>query len=371
MILIEYSKLNGGQFIPHLDMLKHLTKIIRRTGISVKYSQGFNPHILIYMSSPIALGLKSVSEYCLLDTDASADGFVEKFNACAPKGIRCVRAFNTDKKVKVASGITSAVYEIKGIPFFDVNEILNGDDKELKKTVLRILNCHRALTNHIFKSTESYGRIYMPFQYIQSDFRNSIRIGNNEELVEIYDIHCCFVYLTSKIIMNKTSDIDLINECKEIILKCDNDIYKEILKFNKVSYKIENRKKFKANVMKWLFSCRKDRYVSINNCTEVFYIDNYFKHSYPLFYSNVIFYKEDTFFKEEDNHIIKEKCSKLPFECFEYEAELMFNNVLPFLHEKYKNIPFISLHDAIFIPKRFIEFETQIKNDIIYIINQK
>lgn len=253
----------------------------------------------------------------------------------------------------------------------NLNEILNGDDKELKKTVLRILNCHRALTNHIFKSTESYGRIYMPFQYIQSDFRNSIRIGNNEELVEIYDIHCCFVYLTSKIIMNKTSNIDLINECKEIILKCDNDIYKEILKFNKVSYKIENRKKIKANVMKWLFSCRKDRYVSINNCTEVFYIDNYFKHSYPLFYSNVIFYKEDTFFKEEDNHIIKEKCSKLPFECFEYEAELMFNNVLPFLHEKYKDIPFISLHDAIFIPKRFIEFETQIKNDIIYIINQK
>jgi radical SAM-linked protein len=105
MILIEYSKLNGGQFIPHLDMLKHLTKIIRRTGISVKYSQGFNPHILIYMSSPIALGLKSLSEYCLLDTDALADGFVEKFNACAPKGIRCVRAFNTDKKVKLALGV--------------------------------------------------------------------------------------------------------------------------------------------------------------------------------------------------------------------------------------------------------------------------
>ena len=146
MILIEYSKLNGGQFIPHLDMLKHLTKIIRRTGISVKYSQGFNPHILIYMSSPIALGLKSLSEYCLLDTDAPADGFVEKFNACAPKGIRCVRAFNTDKKVKVASGVTSAVYQIKGIPYFDVNEVLNGDsftivdkkgeEKEVKDKIL-------------------------------------------------------------------------------------------------------------------------------------------------------------------------------------------------------------------------------------------
>ena len=146
MILIEYSKLNGGQFIPHLDMLKHLTKIIRRTGISVKYSQGFNPHILIFMSSPIALGLKSLSEYCLLDTDETADGFVEKFNACAPKGIRCVRAFNTVKKAKVAADITSAVYEIKGIPFFDVQEVLNsenfvvidkkGEEKQVRDKIL-------------------------------------------------------------------------------------------------------------------------------------------------------------------------------------------------------------------------------------------
>ena len=148
MILIEYSKLDGGQFIPHLDMLKHLTKIIRRAGVSVKYSQGFNPHILIYMSSPIALGLKSTSEYCLLDTDESSEGFKEKFNACSPKGIKCVRAFDTAKKAKVAADITSATYQIKGIPYFDVNEILNcetfmvvdkkGEEKNVKDKILSL-----------------------------------------------------------------------------------------------------------------------------------------------------------------------------------------------------------------------------------------
>ena len=253
----------------------------------------------------------------------------------------------------------------------NIDEIFNSNDKELKKSLLRVLNCHRSLNNHIFKSTESYGRIYMPFQYISSNFRKSIRIGNNEELVEIYDIHCCFVYLTSKIIMQKTDDINLIKECEKIIFNCDNDIYKDILKYNKLSYKIENRKKIKANVMKWLFSCRQDRYVAINNCNEIYYIDNYFKNLFPLFYSNVSFYKEDVFYKDENGKIKKERCSRLPFECFEYESDLMFNYVLPFLHKKYQDIPFISLHDGIFIPKRFITFEDEIKNDILNIINQK
>ena len=75
MIVIKYSKLNGAEFIPHLDMLKHFAKILRRMGVKVGYSQGFNPHMLVFMSSPIALGLKTKSEYCLIESDENAENF--------------------------------------------------------------------------------------------------------------------------------------------------------------------------------------------------------------------------------------------------------------------------------------------------------
>ena len=146
MILIRYSKLKGAEFIPHLDMLKHLTKILRRAGIKVNYSKGFNPHTLIFMSSPIALGLKSESEYCLIDTEESADGFKERFNAYSPKGIKCEEAYNAEGKVNVASDIISAVYEIEGFDYFNVNEILNlteiyitdknGNEKEVRNKII-------------------------------------------------------------------------------------------------------------------------------------------------------------------------------------------------------------------------------------------
>ena len=130
MILIKYTKQNGAEFIPHLDTLRHFTKTVRRMGIPINYSQGFNPHVLIYLSSPIALGLKSESEYCLFDTPCEADGFIELFNASSPKGIRCLSAHKVEKKVNVASDITSALYEIKGINKFDVSEVL--DNAEFK-----------------------------------------------------------------------------------------------------------------------------------------------------------------------------------------------------------------------------------------------
>jgi radical SAM-linked protein len=126
MILLKYSKLNGAEFIPHLDTLRHFTKTVRRMDIPINYSQGFNPHVLLYLSSPIALGLKSESEYCLFDTPYDGDDFLELFNACSPKGIRGKEVYKVNKKVNVAGDITSALYEIKGLNVFDVREVLSN-----------------------------------------------------------------------------------------------------------------------------------------------------------------------------------------------------------------------------------------------------
>lgn len=127
MILIRYSKLKGAEFIPHLDTLRHLIKTTRRMQITMNYSQGFNPHVLMYMSSPIALGLKSESEYCLFDTTYTGSDFKELFNANSPKGIRCEEAHYVESKLNIACDITSAIYEISNVNEFDVNEVLKND----------------------------------------------------------------------------------------------------------------------------------------------------------------------------------------------------------------------------------------------------
>ena len=148
MILIRYSKLKGAEFISHLDVLKHLTKILRRAEINVNYSKGFNPHALMFMSSPIPLGLKSESEYVFIDTNENAETFKEKFNKFSPKGIKCEEAYNTDKKVNIASDIIDATYEIEGFTPFNVDEVLSltefkiidkkGNEKEVRDKIVSL-----------------------------------------------------------------------------------------------------------------------------------------------------------------------------------------------------------------------------------------
>ena len=88
MIIFRYSKLGGAEYISHLDTLRHIGKTLIRAKISVEYSQGFNPHMQIYLSPPVFVGLKSRSEYCLVETDEKAQSFIEKFNRYSPKNIK-------------------------------------------------------------------------------------------------------------------------------------------------------------------------------------------------------------------------------------------------------------------------------------------
>lgn len=145
MILFRYTKTDGAEYISHLDLLRHLGRTFTRAGIKVGYSQGYHPHKLIYMSAPIGVGMKSLSEYCLVETDEDEKTFKEKFNAVSPKGITCLGAWYTPKKVGVASDISKAEYLITGVAPFDEKQFLSiesftittkdGKEKEVRNLI--------------------------------------------------------------------------------------------------------------------------------------------------------------------------------------------------------------------------------------------
>ncbi len=148
MIVFRYSKTGGGEFVSHLDTLRHLNKTFLRADIKVKQSQGFHPHMLVYMSSPVGVGLKSYAEYCAVEADLSPEQFKELFNAHAPKFIRCMEAYSADKNPNLASVINRAIYFFEGLPEFDESEILNakeyfvtdkrGNEKEVRAKIFDI-----------------------------------------------------------------------------------------------------------------------------------------------------------------------------------------------------------------------------------------
>lgn len=145
MIAFKYSKTQGAEFISHLDTLRHLNKTFKRAGFAVKLSQGFHPHMLVYMSSPIGVGLISHAEYCTVDVDMPAGEFMQGFNSCSPKGIKCLEAYEVEKNPNFAAVITRARYFIKGLNNVNAGEVMamqsftvadkKGEPKEVREKI--------------------------------------------------------------------------------------------------------------------------------------------------------------------------------------------------------------------------------------------
>ena len=126
MLVVRYSKSGGAEFISHLDTLRHLQKIIIRAKIPVGYSKGYNPHMLIFMSSPIWAGLASKAEYFFVETDMGADEFKERFNRNCPRGFKCESAKEVAKNPNLAAVIDGARFTVENVPTFDT-EIITGE----------------------------------------------------------------------------------------------------------------------------------------------------------------------------------------------------------------------------------------------------
>ncbi len=87
-----FEKSGRAVFISHLDLLRTMQRAIKRSGIPVWYSQGFNPHI--YLNFPLALSLGVTSKTEFMDfavTEAcDSDILVDKLNAVMPEGLRII-----------------------------------------------------------------------------------------------------------------------------------------------------------------------------------------------------------------------------------------------------------------------------------------
>lgn len=110
MIVLKYVKQGDSRFISHIDLLRHVSRVLRRADIPVKRSNGFNPHSLVYFSPPLALGVTSRAEYLAIDVDMPAAEVMERYNSAVPDGLRAIEAFECKKNPNLQAGIYCADY---------------------------------------------------------------------------------------------------------------------------------------------------------------------------------------------------------------------------------------------------------------------
>lgn len=61
-VRIWFEKKGMSRYISHLDLMRTMTRAIRRSKIPLWYTEGFNPHPYMTFSLPLSLGTESVCE---------------------------------------------------------------------------------------------------------------------------------------------------------------------------------------------------------------------------------------------------------------------------------------------------------------------
>lgn len=98
-----FEKTGDAVYLSHLDLMRIFQRAFRRADIMIWHSQGFSPRAYVSIALPLSVGASSVCE--ILDFEVE-DGSVElsslpeKLNRTMPEGVRVLRAYTSDRKIR-------------------------------------------------------------------------------------------------------------------------------------------------------------------------------------------------------------------------------------------------------------------------------
>ena len=131
VVRLKFVKVGNLQYISHLDLQRTFNRVIKRSGIPVWYTKGFNPHMKLVFSSPLSIGSESVCEYLDLSMQGviSCEEIMERLNRELTDELRIKEAYIPERK-------------FADIAFADYScEIFTeGADEELAKKIEKLFS---------------------------------------------------------------------------------------------------------------------------------------------------------------------------------------------------------------------------------------
>ena len=135
--------------IGHLDIQRAMMRALRRSGLPVAYSNGYNPHILLTFASALSTGAAGKKE--ILDVtmarEVSPDDFLQQMNRALPPDLQLsfARALD-DKHPAMMALVQAADYTLNIADADAANKILTSKDArkvytEVTAAALRAKEC--------------------------------------------------------------------------------------------------------------------------------------------------------------------------------------------------------------------------------------
>jgi radical SAM family uncharacterized protein/radical SAM-linked protein len=136
---LNFSKTGPAALLGHLDLIRELPRVIRRSGAKTAYSKGFHPKPEMSFASALSLGVASLDEYMdvsLIDAPPPAE-LLTKLNLAASGGIEFKSVLPLSNNDRVITTIITGAQYVIALAESALTEL--GGVAELEQRILKFL----------------------------------------------------------------------------------------------------------------------------------------------------------------------------------------------------------------------------------------
>ena len=139
-----FSKTGRAKYVSHLDLVRAMTRAVRRADIPLWYTEGFNRHPYLTFASPLSLGYEGLRETMdiRMADDFPYDELAARLNAVLPEGLAVISAADVVAK---AGDLAAAEYRLTiHLPASVVQDALSANEllveKRTKKKTMKTID---------------------------------------------------------------------------------------------------------------------------------------------------------------------------------------------------------------------------------------
>jgi len=144
---IKYTKTGPAAYLGHLEMLRLWQRAIRRAGLPLMMSHGFNPHPQLAFGPALAVGIVSQGEYLDMDlaTALAPDEVKQRLQAELPAGLELLLvAAISDQAPALTAVIDTAAYRVSWLQPLDAATLQPKADALLARPVIEVSRAGKA-----------------------------------------------------------------------------------------------------------------------------------------------------------------------------------------------------------------------------------
>ena len=169
---VWFNKIGTIRYISHLDLMRTMTRAVRRSGLPLWYTEGFNPHPYLTFALPLSLGMESVCESMdiKIEDGVGNEEIFEKLKNVMPDGIE-------------VTAVTDPVTDPKYIAYgeFDVKFENIENIEKLKEEIETMLSGSELIVQKLGK--QGHKKVYKDINLLE--FIESYSISVDEETLTL------------------------------------------------------------------------------------------------------------------------------------------------------------------------------------------